>query len=83
MQRNAGEKEKTKRPVQKQTAAGGKILKKPSILGCLVKTHNRVKKPHGKTTDIGERVHPPKKKRRGKENLFNHPPCASPDASPG
>ena len=29
MQRNAGEKEKTKRPVQKQTVAGGKILKNP------------------------------------------------------
>jgi len=29
MQRNAGEKEKMKRPVQKQTAAGGKILKNP------------------------------------------------------
>ena len=56
---------------------------KPSILRCLVKTHNRVKKPHGKTTDIGERVHPPKKERRGKENLFSHPPSASPEASPG
>jgi len=29
IQRNTGEKEKTKRPVQKQTAAGGKILKNP------------------------------------------------------
>ena len=37
-----------KRPVQKQTAAGGKILKNPSILGFLVKTHNRVKNLMGK-----------------------------------
>ena len=36
----------------------------------------------GKTADMGERVHPPKKERRGKENLFNHPPCASQEASP-
>jgi len=28
-------------------------------------------------------VHPPKKERRGKENLFSHPPSASPEASPG
>jgi len=33
--------------------------------------------------DIGERVHPPKKERRDKEKLFNHPPCASPETSPG
>ena len=35
---------------------------KNGILGCLVKTRNRVKKPfEGETTDIGERVHSPKK----------------------
>ena len=28
-------------------------------------------------------MHPPKKERRGKENLFSHLPCASPEASPG
>ena len=40
---------------------------KPHVLGCLVKTRNRVKTPAGKTTDIGERVHPLRKVRRGKE----------------
>jgi len=34
---------------------------KNRILRCLVKTRNRVKTPSRETTDIGERVHPPKK----------------------
>ena len=37
MQRNAVEKEKTKWPVQKQTAAGGKILKTSVSLNALLK----------------------------------------------
>jgi len=45
---------------------------KNRILGCLVKTRNRVKKPfEGETTDIGERVHPPKKEQEDeREKLF-------------
>jgi len=56
---------------------------KPYVLGYLVKTCNRVKNPGGKTTDIGERVHPPRKVRKGKEIPFNQLPHASPGASPG
>jgi len=45
---------------------------KPQVLGCLVKTRNRLKTPAAKTTDIGERVHPPRKVRRGKEKLLTN-----------
>ena len=65
----------------KNTSRGGKALK-TSIRGCLVKLITEIK-PHRKTTDVGERVHPPRKERRGKENLLNQLPRASPEAPPG
>jgi hypothetical protein len=36
-----------------------------------------------KKTDIGERVHPPRKRKGSERSSFNRLPCASPEASPG
>ena len=72
MQRNAGEKEKTKPPVEQQTVAEKRNKNmKPSILGYLVKTYNCVKtswENHGHRRKSASA----KERNERERNLFNH-----------
>jgi len=55
-----------------------KSIENLTNFGCRVKTQNRANTVMG----IRERVHSPKKERRGKENLSKHPSFTSPAFPP-